>query len=676
MIKKSIFSIGILTIVLNGCFSPEPIRDVDVCIYGGTAAGVIAAYSAKRMGKSVVLIEPSRYLGGLTTGGLGATDIGNKYAITGLSRDFYRRIGQHYGYFEGWTFAPSVATKILHQYVDEAQIDVIYQKRIISASKKGTKLLSMTLEDAQSPKTEPKVRIIAKQFIDCSYEGDLMALAGVTYAVGRESNAQYNETWNGVYLAEYRKNSGYHQFPDGVDPYQIPGDPKSGLLWGISADTLEPRGTGDNKVQAYNFRICLTNNSENIIPITKPANYDPKRYELLARAFEAQPDDWPISEYFIWSRMPGNKTDVNNRGAFSTDMIGANYDFPEASYDERERIFKAHEDYTKGLLYFYLTDPRVPKHLQDFVSQWGYPKDEYPDNDHWTPQLYIREARRMVGSYVMTEANCTGKAIVTDGIGMAAYTMDSHNCQRIVIYKDGRAMVKNEGNVEVGGFDPYPVSYRALLPKENECTNLLVPVCLSSSHIAFGSIRMEPVFMVLGQSAAVAACMAIDNNTSTHAVDVKLIQERLKKDPLLNGSIPELLIDDADTDQVESSGEWRLIKAGHYKTGFRYIAKASKGTFFRFSSNISHTGKYKVYYYCPFQANLELPETMTIAIQSTSGIHEVTFSPRLYAGSWAEIGVYTFNQGETTSIMVNGDKTTGPLFADAVILYPITYANN
>jgi len=507
--------------------SPELIRDVDVCIYGGTASGVIAAYSAKGMGKSVVLIEPGQYLGGLTTGGLGATDIGNKFAITGLSRDFYRRIGQHYGYLEGWTFAPSVATKIMHHYVDEAQIDVIYQKRIISASKKGTTLLTITLEDAQSPKTEPKVRIKAKQFIDCSYEGDLMARAGVTYTVGRESNALYNETWNGVYLAEYRKNSGYHQFPDGVDPYQVPGDPKSGLLWGISADTLEPRGTGDNKVQAYNFRICLTNDPDNKILITKPVNYDPKQYELLARVFEAQPADWPINEYFIWSRMPGNKTDVNNRGAFSTDMIGANFAYPEANYDERKRIFKAHEDYTKGLLYFYLTDPRVPKHLQDFVSQWGYPKDEYPDNDHWTPQLYIREARRMVGSYVMTEANCTGKAIVTDGVGLAAYTMDSHNCQRIVIHKDGRAMVKNEGNVEVGGFDPYPVSYRALLPKENECTNLLVPVCLSSSHIAFGSIRMEPVFMVLGQSAAIAACMAIDNNTTTHAVDVILLQERL-----------------------------------------------------------------------------------------------------------------------------------------------------
>ena len=530
-----ILAIGIVAINKNGCTSTSSknTKEVDVCIYGGTASGVIAAYSAKMTGKSVVLVEPSKYLGGLTTGGLGATDIGNKIAITGLSRDFYQRVGKYYGQSEKWTFEPSVAGKIMHQYVNEAQLDVMYQKRIVSATKEGTRISYITLEDAQSPDTEPNIRIKAKQYIDCSYEGDLMARAGVTYTIGRESNSRYNETWNGVYLAEYRLPSGFHQFPDGVDPYKVPGDPASGLLWGISADTLQPDGTGDHKVQAYNFRICLTNDPENRIPITKPDNYDPQCYELLARLFETQPKDWQIREYFIWSIMPGNKTDINNRGAFSTDMIGVNYNYPEADYDERMRIFKEHEDYTKGLLYFYITDPRIPKQLQEEIVQWGYPKDEYLDNNHWTPQLYVREARRMVGSYVMTEANCTGKEVVTDGVGMAAYTMDSHNCQRIVIRKDGKDMVKNEGNVEVGGFKPYPVSYRALLPKENECTNLLVPVCLSSSHIAFGSIRMEPVFMVLGQSAAVAACLAIDANTGVHAVDVGHLQEILKTNPLL-----------------------------------------------------------------------------------------------------------------------------------------------
>ncbi|MDR1171336.1 MAG: FAD-dependent oxidoreductase [Bacteroidales bacterium] len=651
---------------MNGCTSVSPAKEVDVCIYGGTAAGVIAAYSAKMMGKSAVLIEPGKYLGGLTTGGLGSTDIGNKYAVTGLSRDFYRRVGKHYGNFENWTFEPSVAGKVMHQYVNEAQLDVMYQKRIVSASKNGASIAYITLEDAQSPRTEPKIRIKAKQYIDCTYEGDLMARAGVSYTVGRENNSRYNETLNGVYLAEYRKQSGYHQFPDGVDPYKVPGDPNSGLLWGISANTLQSSGSGDDLVQAYNFRICLSNVPGNMISITRPDNYDPQRYELLARLFEAQPEEWDISQYFIWSRMPNNKTDINNRGAFSTDMIDASHNYPEAGYDEREKIFQEHVDYTKGLLYFYRTDPRVPKHLRDFVSEWGYAKDEYIDNDHWTPQLYVREARRMTGCYVMTEAHCTGREVVTDDIGMAAYGMDSHNCQRIVIHKDGKAMVKNEGNVEVGVARPYPVSYRALLPKETECNNLLVPVCLSASHIAFGSIRMEPVFMVLGQSAAIAACLAIDSNAGLHAVDVALLKEILKTNPLLDGSTPEILVDDTDAGQVENRGNWQLSKGDHYKTGYMFCDQAQKGTFFRFLPQINVTGKYRVYYYCP--RAVDVPVKIAIDIRSASGMDEVTFDPREDAGNWKDLGVYKFTREQAASITLNGEKSTGPLFADAVLL--------
>jgi hypothetical protein len=508
-----------------------------------------------------------------------------------------------------------------------------------------------------------------------------MARAGVTYFVGREDNSRYDETWNGVYLAEYRVlPSGFHQFPDDIDPYKVPDDPKSGLLWGIATDAIVPKGTGDGKVQAYNFRICLTNDPHNRIPIAKPDNYDPQRYELLARLFEAQPAEWDISQYFIWSRMPNNKTDINNRGAFSTDMIGANHNYPEAGYDERKRIFKEHEDYTKGLLYFFITDPRTPKHLQDFVAEWGYPKDEYTDNNHWTPQLYVREARRMAGSYVMTEHNCTGRETVTDGIGMAAYTMDSHNCQRIVIHKDGKDMVKNEGNVEIGGFGPYPISYRAILPKASECTNLLVPVCLSASHIAFGSIRMEPVFMVLGQSAAVAASLAIDNNTGVHAVDVELLQKILKTNPLLDGSTPEILVDDTDADQIESNGKWAMRRGNHYKSGFKYCAQPQKEDFFRFLLKVSVSGKYRVYFHCPNRViTNDLPVKFAIDVLSSSGLTEIAFDPCENTGGdeqagsqsyWKDLGVYEFTEGKTASITVNGDKSTGPLFADAVILYP------
>ena len=544
--------------LFTGCKS-TPTEEYDICIYGGTSAGVIAAYSAKMMNKKVLLIEPQNRLGGLTSGGLGFTDIGNKQVVTGLSKDFYRRLGTHYGKLEQWIFEPKVADSIFNDYVKRADIDVLYKHRIIEANVIDGTIRDIILESSDGTKTTKTV--FAKMFIDCTYEGDLMAKAGVSYTIGREDNKLYNETYNGVQLMKG------HQFPDGIDPYKIPGDSTSGLLWGIAPTTLSPEGTGDKLVQAYNYRICLTNNPTNKIEITKPDNYDPAKYELLLRLFDAQPEKRKLNHYFIWSRMPNKKTDINNRGGFSTDMIGMNHNYPEASYKEREKIIKTHKDYTQGLLYFYKTDPRVPKELKDEIQEWGYPKDEYTENHHWSPQLYIRESRRMIGDYVMTQAHCEGHEIVDDGIGMAAYTMDSHNCQRIVIKKDGKHFVKNEGNVEIGGGLPYPISYRSIIPKENECKNLLVPVCLSASHIAYGSIRMEPVFMVLAQSAAIAATEAIHTG-SVQSVNVKKVQAILHEDPLLDGSFSEILIDDSDLD-LPSNNDWEVLKKqGGYGPSF------------------------------------------------------------------------------------------------------------
>lgn len=494
----------------------------DICVYGSTSAGVIAAYTAKQMGKSVILISPDGHIGGLSSGGLGATDIGNKHAIGGLSREFYKKLGRVYGVSESWRFEPKEAAKIFQDHLERGNIPVIYHQRVKKVNKRKAKIRSIDLtETFGSGKTTQRIK--ADVFLDCTYEGDLFAAAGVSYTLGREDNSVYGETWSGYQLPEYHKRSGYHQFPDHVDPYLEPGNPASGLLYGISDDRPGKTGAGDGKVQAYNFRICLTDSAENMIPITRPADYDPAKYELLVRLFNAQPKMRDPGDYFIWSTMPNRKTDVNNRGAFSTDMIGANYNWPEGSFEERKAIFEDHVSYTKGLLYFFITDPRVPKELQNFVSRWGYPKDEYTEHGHFTPQLYIREGRRMIGEYVMTEHNCLSKEVVDDPIGMAAYTMDSHNVQRIVV--DG--MVKNEGNVEVGRFPPYPISYRSILPKQKECSNLLVPVSLSASHIAFGSIRMEPVFMILGQSAAVAAVHAIEEKKSVQDIDYERLKEEL-----------------------------------------------------------------------------------------------------------------------------------------------------
>ncbi|GAB3712437.1 FAD-dependent oxidoreductase [Spirosoma flavus] len=496
---------------------------VDVCIYGGTSAGVIAAYSAKKSGKTVVLIEPGQHLGGMSSGGLGATDIGNKRAITGLSRNFYKRIGRHYGKPEQWTFEPHVAEAVFKQYVREANVPVWFGYQLASVSTKNQQIEEISVEPASTTKSASNRVIRAKQFIDCSYEGDLMAKSGVEFTVGRESASQYNEPLNGV---QFRDK---HQFPDGVDPYVVPGKPESGLVWGIGTATLAPNGTADNTVQAYNFRLCLTDNPANRIPITRPEGYDSTKYELLLRQIsQKMPKEltWNLMHFVM---MPNRKTDINNCGGFSTDMIGANYDYPNASYARRAEIIREHELYTKGLFYFIGHDSRIPKHLRDEMLQWGYPKDEYVDNKNFSPQLYIREGRRLVGEYVMTQANCEGKVVVPDSIGMAAYTMDSHNCQRLVV-KDanGVAHVRNEGDVQVGGFPPYPVSYRALIPKRGSIQNLLVPVCLSASHIAYGSIRMEPVFMVLGQSSAQAACLAIDSKKAVQDIDVLKLQQLIK----------------------------------------------------------------------------------------------------------------------------------------------------
>ncbi len=380
---------------------------VDVCIYGGTSAGVIAAYTAEKCGKTVLLIEPGKMLGGMTTGGLGQTDIGNKQAITGLSRQFYKKIGQEYGVDEQWTFEPRVALKVMQSYITDGKINVLFQTQISNVKKEGTVIKSILLKNAGHPGAA-SIEVSAKEFIDCTYEGDLMAMSGVSYTVGREDNKQYNETLDGFQLPEYHKQSGYHQFPDGVSPYKIPGKPSSGLVWGISTDIPVKEGTGDKKIQTYNFRICLTDSAENRIPITRPMDYDSSKYELLIRLFDAQPGMRKINDYFIWSKMPNRKTDINNRGALSTDMIGMNFGWPEGSFEERKKIFDEHLSYTKGLLYFMKTDSRVPAELRQFVSEWGYPRDEFTEFGNFTPQLYVREGRRMMGEYVMTENNCRG----------------------------------------------------------------------------------------------------------------------------------------------------------------------------------------------------------------------------------------------------------------------------
>ncbi len=513
-------------------------QEADIIIYSASSAGVAAAIQAVRMGKSVIVLEPGTRMGGLTTGGLGQTDIGNKAAIGGIAREFYQRVRQHYGNPSAWTwqapveyrsdgqsvtgagedamwtFEPSVALRILQDMAAEAKVRVAYGERLnrdSGVAKAGSSIVSITMESGRT--------FGGKVFIDASYEGDLMASAGVRYHVGRESNAVYGETLNGVQTV----HAIYHQLKAGIDPYVVKGDPGSGLLPGISTSGPGQEGAGDSCVQAYCFRMCMTDHPENRIAFRKPEGYDELNYEMLFRNFEAGEHLVP----WINSSMPNRKTDTNNRLGFSTDFIGQNYDYPEAGYEERERIVRQHRQYQQGLMWTLANHPRVPAPVREEVSRWGMCKDEFVETGGWQEQLYIREARRMVGCLVSTQDHCQGRLLAEDPVGLAAYTMDSHHVQR---HLDADGMVRNEGDVEVGNFPPYPVSYRSIVPCQNECANLLVPVCLSASHIAYGSIRMEPVFMVLGQSAATAAVIAIEAGTPVQAIDYAVLRGRLQAD--------------------------------------------------------------------------------------------------------------------------------------------------
>jgi FAD dependent oxidoreductase len=649
---------------LNGW--SQKITTVDICIYGGTSAGVMAAYTAKKAGKSVLLIEQGKHLGGLSSGGLGYTDIGNKYAVTGIARDFYRRIGKHYGKFEQWIFEPHVAEGIFQEYIKQATVNVLYDHQIIGLKKTAVGYIEeITLENATNPSATTHQRVRAKMFIDCSYEGDLLAKAGVSYTVGREANSQYNETYNGVQLRDK------HQFPEGIDPYKIPGKPESGLLWGISPEILPAQGSGDKKVQAYNFRICLTSDVKNKIGITKPEGYDSSRYELLIRLLEKNPNR-PFNSILKPDLMPNQKTDINNNGPFSTDMIGMNYNYPEATYAERKTIIKNHEQYIKGLLYFIGHSPRVPKHLREEMLQWGYPKDEYTDNGNWSPQMYVREARRMIGAYVMTQANCEGKERVDDGVGMAAYTMDSHNTSRVLI----NGMVKNEGDVQVGGFPPYPISYRSIIPHEKECKNLLVPVCLSATHIAYGSIRMEPVFMVLAQSSAFAAVQAIDKKTSVQNIDVKSLQQKIKNDPLADGSIPEILIDNEDKELLSIMGDWINEKnqRGSYGSSLLKSSEVGGSSSVKFIPILSKGGHYDVFIYFPRIEGAS--SKVATVVRYGKNTKELVLLPNdirvegQTSGEWVSLGNYELSTGKENYIEVTTNGADGVVLADAVLFIP------
>jgi hypothetical protein len=530
-----------------GVFQPIPCIGAEaykanIVIYGGTSAAVVAAVQAKHMGQSVIIVSPDLHLGGLSSGGLGWTDVGDNTVIGGLSRDFYHKVWEHYqspsawkweqktDYGEigqgmpaidgdartMWIFEPHVAESIFESLVTDNNIEVIRNEWLDRSH--GVEMVDKSIV---SIKTLSGKIFYGRVFIDATYEGDLMAAAGVSYVVGRESNETYGESWNGVQTGVFHHG---HNFADlKISPYIVPDDPESGVLPRISVNDPGEKGSADHRVQAYCFRLCMSNQPENRIPFPKPENYDPTQYELIKRVFDK---GWRET-FYKFDRIPNFKTDTNNHGPFSSDNIGMNYDYPDASYERRKEIIQEHKDYQMGLLYFIANDPSIPEEVQFEMNQWGLAKDEFVESDHWPHQIYVREARRMIGAYVTTENEILGRRAVPDSIGMGSYTMDSHNVQRYITQE---GYVQNEGDIGINPPAPYPISYRSIIPKQEECQNLLVPVCASSSHIAYGSIRMEPVFMILGQSAATAASMAVEAGFPVQEVDYGALRERLLSD--------------------------------------------------------------------------------------------------------------------------------------------------
>lgn len=697
MKTKLLMSLLTLACALVSSADAEETR-VDVVIYGGTSAAVTAAVQVKQMGKSVVIVCPDKHLGGLTSGGLGWTDTGKKEVIGGLARDFYHRVYLEYQKPESWKwqtqdsygnkgqgnvaidgenrtqwiFEPHVAEKVFEDYVAEFAIDVHRDQWLDRES--GVKVVDGRIVS---------IRMLGGDifsghvFLDATYEGDLLAAAGVPYHVGRESNETYDENWNGVQTGVLHHQHHFGNLPP-ISPYKTPGDPASGVLPRISTDPPGEKGSGDHRVQAYCFRMCLSNHPDNRVPFAKPEGYDASQYELLGRIYQA---GWDAT-FNKFDPIPNRKTDTNNHGPMSTDNIGFNYDYPEASYERRREIIAEHRTYQQGWLYFHITDPRVPESIREEMSSWGLAADEFTDNGNWPHQIYVREARRMVGNYVMTENELQKRRPTPKSVGMGSYTIDSHNVQRY-IKPDG--FVQNEGDIGVSTYGPYQISYDSLVPKQDDCQNLLVPVCVSSSHIAFGSIRMEPVFMILGQSAATAAVLAIENGSAVQDVSYDDLQQRLLADGQVlqyagggggnAGLSPSQFSGTVlDNTSAKLSGNWQTSHANtpHFLSGYLHDSNTDKGQNTASFEVRLGSGTYDVQLAYP--PNNNRATNVPIEIVHADGTETVAVNQRqkpTIRDTFVSLGHFRFDEQQPAKIQIRNQGTDGYVIVDAVRFQPI-----
>lgn len=631
--------------------------DADIVVYGGTSGGVAAAVQAARLGKRAVLLCTDNHLGGLSSGGLGWTDIGSNGSgyIGGVALEFYRRNGARYNQSVRWNLEPRIAEQIFAEMLAEAGVPVVFNQRLASLQMSGPRITQVAMEDGSVYR--------GKMFIDTTYEGDLMAMAGVSFTVGREGTNTYSESFAGVLTPG---NGGY-----AYDPYVEPGNPASGLVPLVQPVTLGPRGSADDGVQAYNFRMCFTKTAANLLPVTAPVQYSDAQFELLARYLEAvvaKDGSVALGDLMTLDRPPATgKYDINNNGSISTDFVGESRTWATNTFAARAAIWQAHEDYMRGFFVFLASNPRVPANVRSAMQSWGMCKDEFLDTGGWPHALYVREARRMVSDYVMTQQNCQGSRTALDGIGLGAYAMDSHLIWRL---PSGGVSV-NEGGMFNGTPSPFPISYRSIIPRAGECENVFCTFALSASHVAFGSCRMEPVFMITSQSAATAAAFAIDDNVSVQQVDYDKLALQLRADgqviPAVTSADGGIIVDNAGVTGVTLAGAWSGSTSvpGFWGSDYLTDGNTNKGACsVTFAPTLPADDVYDVY--LRWTANANRATNVPVDIIYPGGTNTVFVNQQVNGGAWVLLLTTNFSAGTGGKVVIRTDGTTGYVIADAV----------
>ncbi|WP_395737895.1 FAD-dependent oxidoreductase [Prosthecobacter sp.] len=670
-------------LLLFGLSSSLAAADFDLVVYGGTPAGLSAGVVAAREGASVVIIEPTKWIGGMVTGGLCHTDVGKQETIGGFPRDFFFAAARKTMTPSLWYEAPKTNMAVFNDMLARAGVKVVTAQALKSVAKEGVRITSLTTDDGTT--------YAGKQFIDASYEGDLMAAAKVSYIVGRESTAQYGEPLAGYHPMPIRPRTVEVMESDcpslgGKGPAYIHGTPSSisGLdargspIYGVFPDPKLAPGSADKRTQSYNFRICVTQRKENQVPFPKPANYDPTKYELLLRLIQAFPG-LRFGRLFHLGNVAHNKYDLNAQGLFSTDYPGANFDYPDGDAATRARIWQDHTDFIQGMLWFLGHDERVPQSLREQTNSWGLCKDEFADNNHWPYALYVREGRRMIGEYVMVQKDLQTDIFKDDSVGMGSFLIDCHIVQRILA-DDGT--VRDEGSFQDTPALPYQIPYRSLIPKRAECENLLVPVCLSASHIAYCSLRMEPVYMALGQASGLAAVMSMKDGTPVQSIDVAALRKKLLEQKAVlelpslanmvrSAKLPGIVMGEQEAEQT---GHWTGSSYGNPVDGTSIhdanSEKGSKSVTYRLK--IPAAGRYEVR--MSYASAPNRVRSLPVSIEHADGTQTVIVDQRKTPPIdklFISLGTYRFTPEKPAVIVISNKDTDGIVGADAVQLLEV-----